>query len=581
MQSRQVFTLGGLVVLTVFAVASLWEFLLEDRVLARLDPGYVAETAGVHWRYVAVAVGASVVSLIAPLWLFTRFGTRRARAEEALAESRERLKAFAENPDWVWEIDEAGVYTYASPRVRDFLGYAPEEVIGKTPFDLMAPDEAIRVAGEFAALMAERRPFSLIENVTLHKDGHRVFMETSGVPIFDPRGAFRGYRGIDRDITARKRAEAAVRESEERFSKAFQASPAAMAISEIDGGRLLDANAMWLSLWGYTRDEAVGKTAIELHNWADMEHRAKLIERLKREGSIRDFEATFLTKTGEQRTVILAGEMIEIGGEQRLLLVFHDITERQSMERRLRHVQKMEVVGQLAGGTAHDFNNLLQIIQSSIDLAQSQLDKDDRIHIFLENAKEAARRGGRLTHQLLSFSRKETLNPEIVRPAALIEGVLDLIRHSLGETIEVETRLDGDLPTVKVDPHGLENALLNIAFNAKAAMPGGGRLTIAAGRRRVEQEAKEAEGADNLPAADYVEISLTDTGCGMTPDILEHAFEPFFTTREVGEGSGLGLSMVYGFARQSGGTVTLESEPGRGTRACLMLPTVAKEPNHG
>jgi len=241
----------------------------------------------------------------------------------------------------------------------------------------------------------------------------------------------------------------------------------------------------------------------------------------------------------------------------------------------------MEVVGQLAGGTAHDFNNLLQIIQSSIDLAQSQLDKNDRIQIFLENALEAARRGGRLTHQLLSFSRKETLNPEIVRPAALIEGLLDLIRRSLGETIEVETRLEEGLPAVKVDPHGLENALLNIAFNAKAAMPGGGKLTIAASRRRVERDIVGIGGAESLAAADYLEISLTDTGCGMTPDVLEHAFEPFFTTREVGEGSGLGLSMVYGFARQSGGAVTLESEPGRGTRVCLMLPTAAKEANHG
>jgi len=572
MQPRQIYAMGGLVVLSVFVVAALWEFLLEPR----LAPGDPPETAADNWRYIGVAVGASMVSLILPIWLSLRQNTRQDQTERALAESRERLKAFAENPDWVWETDAAGLYTYASPRVRDFLGYAPEEVIGKTPFDLMPPDEVARVAGEFDAIAAERRPFSLLENIALHKDGRRVFMETSGVPIFDEAGVFRGYRGIDRDITDRKRAEAAVRESEERFSKAFQASPAAMAISQIDDGRLLDANAMWLALWGHTREEAIGKTAVELRNWADMEQRAIFVDRLKREGSIRDFEATFLTRAGRERTVVLAGEVIEIGGQPRLLLVFHDITERQAMERRLRHVQKMEVVGQLAGGTAHDFNNLLQIIQSSIDLAQSQLDKGDRIHIFLENALEAARRGGRLTHQLLSFSRRETLNPEIVRPAALIEGLLDLIRRSLGETIEVETRLEEGLPVITVDPHGLENALLNIAFNARAAMPDGGRLTIAAGRRRLEREMPVGSGGDSLPAADYLEIVLTDTGCGMARDVLEHAFEPFFTTRGVGEGSGLGLSMVYGVARQTGGNVTLESEPGRGTRVCLMFPTAGE-----
>jgi signal transduction histidine kinase len=240
------------------------------------------------------------------------------------------------------------------------------------------------------------------------------------------------------------------------------------------------------------------------------------------------------------------------------------------VQAQLAQAYKLRAVGQLAGGTAHDFNNLLQVIQTSLELAIHETD-DEGVHHFLDHALQAAKRGGRLTQQLLSFSRKQALRPQIVRPARLIEGILDLIRRTLGEDVEIETVIADDLPPVTVDPHGLENAILNIALNARAAMPAGGTLTVRAARRRLDDDMPTED--STLPAGDYVEIALTDTGCGMPPDVLGHAFEPFFTTREIGQGSGLGLSMVYGFAKQSGGHAMLASTPGRGTTVTLLLPT--------
>jgi len=304
-----------------------------------------------------------------------------------------------------------------------------------------------------------------------------------------------------------------------------------------------------------------------------MNQRAVFIDQLKRDGANRDFEARFRTKTGEERTVLLGGETIEINGQTCLLLAFHDITERLFLERQLRHVQKMEIVGQLAGGTAHDFNNLLQVIQANLDLIGRGQNEGEEIPRMIESAKNAVRRGARLSQQLLAFSRRQTLRPETVNPNELIEGTVGLLKHTLGEDIEIATSLAADCGSITIDSHGLENALLNLALNARAAMPKGGRLTVRSANRHLDDEIVTEEAT--LPVGDYVEIAVIDTGCGMPPEILARAFEPFFTTKEVGQGSGLGLSMVYGFALQSDGHVTLESEVGKGTTVRMIFPTVA------
>ena len=242
--------------------------------------------------------------------------------------------------------------------------------------------------------------------------------------------------------------------------------------------------------------------------------------------------------------------------------------ERQAAEAQLRQVQKMEAVGQLTGGIAHDFNNMLAVVVGGIDLARRRLNGPRReVLNHLNNAMEGATRAAALTRRLLSFARSEPLLPERVDPAELVQGMSDLLDRTLGERIQVELDLEGDTWPTYVDAHQLENAIVNLAVNARDAMEGQGLMRIAT--RNVSLAANEV---GDIRAGDYIQISVTDTGCGMTPEVLERAFEPFFTTKPVGKGTGLGLSQIFGFAHQSGGEVGIESTPGKGTSVSIYLP---------
>jgi len=242
--------------------------------------------------------------------------------------------------------------------------------------------------------------------------------------------------------------------------------------------------------------------------------------------------------------------------------------ERQAAEAQLRQVQKMEAVGQLTGGIAHDFNNMLAVVVGGIDLARRRLDGPRReVTAHLTNAMEGATRAAALTRRLLSFARSEPLLPERLDTAILLGGMSELLDRTLGERIKVTTKLAEDAWPTFVDPHQLENAILNLAVNARDAMDGTGKLTI-----RTRNKAMAANAVGDIRAGDYLVISVTDTGCGMTPEVKERAFEPFFTTKAVGKGTGLGLSQIFGFAHQSGGEVGIESEVGKGTTVSIYLP---------
>jgi nitrogen-specific signal transduction histidine kinase/ActR/RegA family two-component response regulator len=245
-----------------------------------------------------------------------------------------------------------------------------------------------------------------------------------------------------------------------------------------------------------------------------------------------------------------------------------EATEREAAEAQLRQVQKMEAVGQLTGGIAHDFNNMLAVVVGGIDLAQRRLNGPRReVLMHLNNAMEGATRAAALTRRLLSFARSEPLMPERVDSRELIGGMSDLLDRTLGERIRVEVDLERDAWPIYVDPHQLENAIVNLAVNARDAMDGQGMMRVATGNVKLA-----ANEVGDVRSGDYVRISVTDTGCGMTREVRERAFEPFFTTKPVGKGTGLGLSQIFGFAHQSGGEVGIESEVGRGTTVSIYLP---------
>ncbi len=257
--------------------------------------------------------------------------------------------------------------------------------------------------------------------------------------------------------------------------------------------------------------------------------------------------------------------------------LFTDITKRCQAESQLRQAQKMEAVGQLTGGVAHDFNNLLMVILGNLEMAQQALSASDllRTQRKIETAQGGAQRAATLTKRLLAFARRQSLEPQPVDANRIVSGMSEIIRHSIGSGIELETVLAGGLWSAVVDPNQLENALLNLAINARDAMPQGGKLTIETANTSLD--AAYAANHIEVTPGQYVMVAVSDGGTGMTPEEAAQAFEPFFTTKDVGKGSGLGLSQVFGFIKQSNGHVKIYSEPGAGTTVKLYLPRVTAE----
>ncbi|MEZ5832029.1 MAG: response regulator [Dongiaceae bacterium] len=294
----------------------------------------------------------------------------------------------------------------------------------------------------------------------------------------------------------------------------------------------------------------------------------------------------YLTAYSEQATLERAratkpyGYLLKPFSERELHATIQMVLERCDTERalrvseeRLRQAQKMEVIGQLAGGVAHDFNNILTIIYGNLELLDESLSDDGDLQQIVQTTLKAAERGASLTHQLLAYSRQQPLDPRVVDAGKLVADLTKLLRRTLGETIEVETRVSSNLWKTLIDPHQLENALLNLAVNARDAMPDGGKLMIEA--ENAILDSAYAEQHEEVQPGRYAMLAVTDTGTGMSKEVVERALEPFFTTKPAGQGTGLGLSMVYGFVKQSKGHIKIYSEPGQGTTIKLYLPVAA------
>ena len=383
-------------------------------------------------------------------------------------------------------------------------------------------------------------------------------------------GAFGNLAAI---ALSRVRSEDALRQSEAHLRSIMDNAPVAIFLKDTYG-RILAANKTHLNRRGIKVEQVVNSTTYN-YNPKPIADEITTQERMVMKArEPRAFEVTRNLRTGIERDLMVVrfpiidndDEVIGVGG------ISIDVTDRTVMERKLIQAQKMEVIGQLTGGVAHDFNNLLQVIETNLELARTEIARGNAVDDLLEGALRAGRRGAKLTQQLLAFSRKQMLRPERLDLGPTIDGFKTMVSRTLGEDIEIETFISEDVRAVEVDENGLTNALLNLAINSRAAMPDGGRLTIAVRNRWFEHGI--ALESDRLAAGDYVEIALSDTGTGMSEETVQHAFEPFFTTKDVGEGSGLGLSMVYGFVRQSGGNVTVESKPDVGTTVRIVLPAV-------
>jgi len=376
---------------------------------------------------------------------------------------------------------------------------------------------------------------------------------------------------IHSDITEIKRAEESLRESEERFRTLIEQAQDVILIVDPDG-RITYAAPSIERVTGHAPAELVGLPIFDLFHPGDRKQGRRALDEMVsdpslvqvREVRLRDAEGVYRPFEGMGQNLL---DNRLIGG---ILVNLRDITERREAEDRLRQAQRMEAVGQLTGGIAHDFNNLLSVVMGSLELVEDDVADRPRVAVALARALAATRRGAELTHRLLAFARSQHLSSTPMRIDVLLDELDDLLRTTLGETVAIERRIEAPLWACRSDPAELEAAVLNLAINARDAMPEGGTLTVSARNVHIADHDRPAgwEG----PGGDYVMIAVSDTGTGMDPATIRRAYEPFFTTKEVGKGSGLGLSMVYGFVRQCGGQITIDSAVGEGTAVSLYFP---------
>ena len=630
-------------------------------------------------------------------------------AHRELQESEAKYRLIVDTAaEGIWGLGPDTLTTFVNATMAEMLGYSRDDMIGRPVTDFMFEEDA----PDHLARMKKRRQglSEVYERRFRRQDGETLWVQASTVPILDEGHRFAGCMAMFTDITERRIAEEERRQSEEKFSAAFHASPDLISITRLSDGTILEANEGYERLLGYTRAESVGVTTTRLSIWADPADRSRFVAELEEFGEVHDFETTLLRKDGTAIAVLDSARKFHLLGEECVLSVVHDITdrkraeeavrdseeknrtllqnieaavvvhgadtrivtcnsmaqeilglsedqllgrtafdpawhftredgsvlppeeypvarvvashealgdfvagvhrphretdadiwvlvnahpifdaagelaqvivtliditERRRLEEQLRQSQKMEAIGRLAGGVAHDFNNLLTAINGYADMLAAGMAPGDERRSDVEEIRKAGDRAAALTRQLLAFSRRQVLQPAVVDLNAVVAGIAPMLRRLVGEQIELRAPGSPDLGRIRADPSQIEQVLLNLAVNARDAMPAGGTLTIETAN--IELDDEYARTHTLVAPGSYVLLAVSDTGVGMDAPTMAHLFEPFFTTKAVGEGTGLGLATVYGIVAQSGGHVTAYSEPGHGSVFKVFLPRVAE-----
>ena len=489
----------------------------------------------------------------------------------ALQKSEERYRTIYDSANDAIFIQDIGTGTIldVNQKMCDMYGFSREEAQRIDVGELSAgiPPYTMQGAMGWISKAAQGEP-QLFEWKAKDKLGSLFWVQVK-MRLVEIDGTDRLLVTVS-DIAERKQAEEALKESEERFSKAFRSSPASMIISDIDTGRFIDANERWLRMTGYSWDEIFEQTTFELKIWKDIEVRAELVEQLRREGTVKDFPCQIRTKSADVLDVLWSAELINLGGTKFVLSLVYDKKEQEKLQAQLLQSQKMESVGRLAGGVAHDYNNMLGVIIGHAELAMLKIDEGSNLENHLKGIMNAAQRSSELTQQLLAFARRQTIAPKILDLNTLVATTLKMVRVLMGENIELLWRPGDKSYPVKIDPVQFNQLLMNLCVNARDAISVNGRITIET--QRVLVDASYCSSNTFFHPGDYIVLILSDNGSGMDRETQSKIFEPFFTTKSAGKGTGLGLSTVYGIVKQNNGFINVYSEPGEGTTFKIYLP---------
>jgi two-component system, cell cycle sensor histidine kinase and response regulator CckA len=502
---------------------------------------------------------------------------------ERMRQERERLAAIVEeSPDGMLVTDAEERIVYVNSAFAHDLGRKPADVVGLRALELV---DGVLDAAKTSAIVGVVRsgePWQGEADWRL-PDGTLGRVDLRIMPRLAADGTIEGHLIVARDATERKRIQTALELSELKYSTAFRTSPDAVNLNRLSDGLYIDISDGFTATTGFTRDEVVGKTSAEIAIWADPETRDRLVAGLRDNGVVHNMAMRFRRKDGSLGDALMSARVIEVNGEPCILSITRDITDRTEAEERFRterrvlqdqltQAQKLEAIGRLAGGVAHDFNNLLTAIRGFAELHLAEHEPDDPGRADVLEIEQAADRATQLTKGLLAFSRRAEVHPVPLDIAGLVHDTMALLRRLVGEDVAVHLDAGPKVPLVFADPVQIEQVLLNLAANARDAMPTGGSLGIEVKGVLLDDGFVSAH--PGSATGHHVLLAVSDTGIGMDETTQEHIFEPFFTTKPSGEGTGLGLASVYGIVRQAGGYIDVDSRLGGGSLFRAYLPAV-------
>jgi two-component system, cell cycle sensor histidine kinase and response regulator CckA len=502
------------------------------------------------------------------------------RSADLVESERLYRSTFDAAPVGIVHVGLDGGCLRVNQHLCDLLGYTRDELRSIALQDLFHAEDASEKIEALHQMVSQTVDRHVVEERRYRrKDGTFLWTRANTSVHRDSSGQAQHLISVIEDISDRRALEAQIRQSvvsltasEQRYRTLVESANDAIAVLTPEGV-VREVNQRWVAIVGLPRRQLVGRNVRDFAPSGKEDETAQMFDQTIASNATRSTPLEIATSDGSTVLMEFSSTAIDVAGERLVLMIGRDVTEQRQLEKQLRQAQKLEVLGQLAGGVAHDFNNLLTVVLGSSEVLLLELAADDPSRIEVLEIKKAGERATGLTQQLLAFSRKQVLQPSLLDFNELLSGMEPLLRRLIATHVDLVVRLGPTAGTIKIDPTQLEQLVVNLVVNAADAMPRGGKLTIETSHLRLDESYRKR----HLPVApgDYIMLAVSDTGVGMDEATSQRIFEPFFTTKEVGKGTGLGLATVYGIVKQSGGDIWVYSEPGHGTVFKIYLPQVA------